>query len=81
MATGDATTVSFASIIDTGASTVTTDLVAIKDTGIKKKKDDENYGTCEEIVIDRETTDIQRALFEFDLSSIPSGSPSFCLQN
>ncbi len=72
VATADATTVS--SPVITLGSTVNTDLVAIKDTGIKKKKDDQNYGTCEEIVIDRETTDIQRALFEFDLSSIPSGS-------
>ena len=72
VATGDATTVS-SPILTTGSS-VTTDFIAIKDTGIKKKKEDENYGTCDEIVIDRETTDIQRALFEFDLSSIPSGA-------
>ncbi|WP_297706518.1 DNRLRE domain-containing protein [uncultured Eudoraea sp.] len=72
VATADLTTVS--SPILTISSTVNTDLIAIKDTGIKKKKDDKNYGTCDEIVIDRETTDIQRALFEFDLSSIPSGS-------
>ncbi|MGB5237191.1 MAG: DNRLRE domain-containing protein [Flavobacteriaceae bacterium] len=70
--TGDATTVS-SPVISVGSST-STDLIAIKDTGIKLKKDDKNYGSCDEIVIDRETTDIQRALFEFDLSSIPSSA-------
>lgn len=72
VATGDITTVT-SPALGMGSS-VTTDFIAIKDTGIKKKKDDQNYGTCEEIVIDRETTDIQRALFEFDLSTIPPGS-------
>ncbi|NND24957.1 MAG: DNRLRE domain-containing protein [Flavobacteriaceae bacterium] len=52
----------------------TIDLIATKDTNIKKKKDDENFGSCTTLIIDRESNDLQRALFQFDLSAIPAGA-------
>jgi hypothetical protein len=72
VATNDATTAT-TPVLSAG-STVTVDLIAIKDTGIKLKNDSVNYGSCTSLDIDREATDLQRALFQFDLSSIPAGA-------
>ncbi|SHJ08745.1 LamG-like jellyroll fold domain-containing protein [Algibacter luteus] len=72
VATNDLTTV--ISPVITPGSSVTVNLIATKDTGIKLKKSDKNYGSCTAIEIDREATDLQRALFQFDLSSIPTGA-------
>ena len=47
---------------------------AVKDTYIKKKKVDENYGAATELIIDRETNDLHRALLQFDFSAIPAGA-------
>ncbi|MBK6973391.1 MAG: tandem-95 repeat protein [Sterolibacteriaceae bacterium] len=40
----------------------------------KSPNDANNFGTSSNLIVDRETTDVQRALFQFDLSSIPIGS-------
>ncbi len=49
-------------------------LSAVKDSYIKKKDTTTNYGTSGSMVIDRESGDLQRALVQFDLSSIASGA-------
>ncbi|MCA0131357.1 LamG-like jellyroll fold domain-containing protein [Winogradskyella alexanderae] len=72
VASGDNTTAT--SPILTVGTTVTVDLIATKDTGIKLKNDSNNYGSCTSIIIDRETTDSQRMLVQFDLSSLPPGA-------
>ncbi|MEP3837328.1 MAG: LamG-like jellyroll fold domain-containing protein [Algibacter sp.] len=72
VASADTTTTS--SPVITVGSSVTVDLIATQDTGIKLKNDDKNYGSCTSITIDRETTDSQRMLVQFDLSSIPAGA-------
>ena len=35
---------------------------------------DNNFGASTQLIIDRESTDLQRALLQFDLSSIPSNA-------
>jgi VCBS repeat-containing protein len=45
-----------------------------QDTYIKLADTGLNYGTSTSLVIDRETTDLQRALLQFDLSAIPANA-------
>ena len=54
------------------AEAVNVALNATKDTGIKAGSSSNNYGASTSLVIDRESGDLQRALFQFDLSSIPA---------
>ena len=49
-------------------------LPSVQDTYIQLKNPTTNSGSNVSAIIDRETTDLQRALLQFDLSSIPSGS-------
>jgi len=51
-------------------------LNATQDTYIKLKSPDNvnNFGDSTSLMVDRESTDLQRALLQFDLSSIPAGS-------
>ena len=51
-------------------------LQAAGDTTIKLKAPDttNNFGASTQLIIDRESTDLQRALLQFDLSSIPSNA-------
>ena len=53
-----------------------TSLQATQDTYIKLQSPDttNNFGASTSMVVDRESTDLQRALLQFDLSSIPAGS-------
>ncbi len=53
-----------------------TSLQANQDTYIKLKSPDDvnNFGAATSLVIDRETTDLERALLQFDLSGVPVGS-------
>lgn len=53
---------------------ITCDFIATQDTYIKLKETTNNYGSCELLTIDREKTDLHRALLQFDLSGIPSSS-------
>ncbi|TMA25585.1 MAG: DUF4347 domain-containing protein [Deltaproteobacteria bacterium] len=54
----------------------TADLQPTGDTTIKLKAPDttNNFGASTQLIIDRETTDLQRALLQFDLSSIPANA-------
>ena len=45
-----------------------------QDTYIQLQNPTFNYGTSPSLIIDREATDLQRALFQFDLSAIPSNA-------
>ena len=50
------------------------DLIATKDTYIRGKVGTEqtkNYGSCDRLLIDREETDLHRALLQFDISEVP----------
>jgi hypothetical protein len=60
--------------VEGGLPTAT--LTAVKDTYIKGKPAEQglNFGASSTLVIDRETTDLHRALLQFDLSGIPAGS-------
>jgi hypothetical protein len=53
-----------------------TSVNATQDTYIKGKSGETglNFGAATSLVVDRESTDLQRALLRFDLSSIPGGS-------
>jgi hypothetical protein len=74
VATGDATT-AFSGILSvTPSSPTTVDLIAVKDAYIMKKSDANNFGSCTSLIVDRESTDLQRALLAFDLSSIPANA-------
>ena len=46
----------------------------VQDAYIQLKNPTTNTGTAGSLVVDREDTDLQRALLQFDLSSIPAGS-------
>ncbi|MCA9160355.1 MAG: DNRLRE domain-containing protein, partial [Planctomycetales bacterium] len=54
--------------------TVTIEVSPVQDTYIQGKNPTTNTGTQGSLVIDRESGDLQRALLQFDLSSIPAGS-------
>ncbi len=58
---------------DTNASELTS-LSPVQDAYIQLKNPTTNTGTDGTIVVDREDGDLQRALLQFDLSSIPAGS-------
>ncbi len=73
VATGDATT-SQTSLLGYGITSFSADLIAEKDNYVMQKSPANNFGSCSSLVIDRESTDLQRALFQFDLSSIPAGA-------
>ena len=49
-------------------------LFAVQDAYIQLQNPATNDGTSGSMTIDRESTDVQRALVQFDLSSVPSGS-------
>jgi hypothetical protein len=49
-------------------------LSAVQDTYITVKSPDNNNGLSSDLIIDRETTDLHRALLQFDFSSIPAGA-------
>ena len=49
-------------------------LTSAQDTYISLKNPTTNFSTTISMIVDRETTDLQRALVQFDLSSIPAGS-------
>lgn len=51
-------------------------LQAVGDTYIKLKSPDttNNFGAATSLIVDRESTDLQRALLRFDLSSIPANT-------
>ena len=51
-------------------------LSAVGDTYIKLKSPDttNNFGASTSLIVDRESTDLQRALLQFDLSSIPANA-------
>jgi len=53
---------------------ITCDFIATQDSYIKKNKDTENFGSCTDLLVDREGGDLHRALIQFDLSSIPSNA-------
>ena len=57
-------------------TTSTCDFIASKDTYIKLKNPDtnSNFGTCETLIVDRESTDLHRILLQFDLSGISSSA-------
>ncbi len=46
-------------------------LTAVQDTYIKLGETGNNFGVGSQLIVDRESTDLQRALVQFDLSSIP----------
>ena len=52
----------------------TANLTSDEDSYIKLKDPDDNFGSDVEMFVDRETTDLHRALVQFDLSSIPAGA-------
>ncbi len=56
-------------------TTQTVDLIATQDTYIKGKSGDDrtkSNGDCDDLIVGNKTTDLQRALLQFDVSSIPS---------
>ena len=58
-------------------STQTVDFIATKDASINGKSGGDqtkNYGDCNELIVARKVTELQRALLQFDLSTIPTGS-------
>ena len=59
---------------DLHKSHITCDFEATQDTYIKLKNDTENYGSCNELIVDREKTDLHRILLQFDISSLPSSA-------
>ena len=49
-------------------------LTAVQDTYIKLNETGNNFGVSTQLIIDRESGDLQRALVQFDLSSVPVGA-------
>ncbi len=52
----------------------TTVLNSVQDTYIKLMETGNNFGASSSLIVDRESTDLQRALLQFDVSSIPVGA-------
>ncbi len=48
-------------------------LTSVQDTYIKLGETGNNFGVSSQLIVDRESGDLQRALVQFDLSSIPVG--------
>lgn len=51
------------------------EIYAGRDTYIRAKAPLNNYGAASNLIVDRESTDLQRALLWFDLGEIPSNAP------
>ena len=49
-------------------------LTSVQDTYIKLGETGNNFGVSTQLIVDRESGDLQRALVQFDLSSIPVGA-------
>lgn len=49
-------------------------LPSVQDSYIALKTATTNFGTANSMIVDRETTDLQRALVQFDLTTVPAGS-------
>ena len=57
-----------------GHSTTTLSTTAVKDAYIEELNPTSNHGLLASMVVDRETTDLQRALVQFDLSALPANA-------
>ena len=58
----------------TSTNAIILTLEPTQDTYIKLKDPALNYGVAPQMIVDRESTDLQRALLQFDLGAIPPGA-------